>query len=86
MQSKERLEKWVEIYSIPKKHKHKGNTVSVGSGFSIEDRNHYYNNPNDIVGKEITVQYFEESTDKTGKHSLRFPVCKTVYEAGIRQI
>ena len=29
MQSKERLEKWVETYSIPKKHKHKGNTVSV---------------------------------------------------------
>ena len=65
---------------------HKGNIVSVGSGFSIEDRNHYYNNPSDIIGKEITVQYFEESTDKTGKHSLRFPVCKTVYETGIRQV
>ena len=44
-----------------------------------------YNNPKDIVGKEITVQYFEESQDKTGKYSLRFPVCKTVYENG-RQV
>jgi DNA ligase-1 len=64
---------------------HKGNPVSVGSGFTIDDRNHYYNNPSDIVGKEITVQYFEESQDKTGKYSLRFPVCKTVYENG-RQV
>ena len=64
---------------------HKGNTVSVGSGFTLDQRNHYYNNPKDIVGKEITVQYFEESQDKTGKYSLRFPVCKTVYENG-RQV
>ena len=64
---------------------HKGNTVSVGSGFSLDERNHYYNNPNDIVGKEITVQYFEESKDKTGKVSLRFPVCKAVYQNG-RQV
>ncbi len=64
---------------------HKGNTVSVGSGFTLDQRNHYYNNPKDIVGKEITVQYFEESQDKTGKFSLRFPVCKTVYNNG-RQV
>ena len=64
---------------------HKGNPVSVGSGFTIDDRNHYYNNPADIVGKEITVQYFEESQDKTGKLSLRFPVCKAVYQNG-RQV
>ena len=64
---------------------HKGNPVSVGSGFSIGDRQVYYNDPSKILGKEITVQYFEESQDKTGKFSLRFPVCKTVYENG-RQV
>jgi len=64
---------------------HKGNPVSVGSGFSIGDRQVYHNDPSKIVGKEITVQYFEESQDKTGKFSLRFPVCKTVYENG-RQV
>jgi DNA ligase-1 len=64
---------------------HKGNPVSVGSGFTIGDRQVYFNDPSKIVGKEITVQYFEESQDKTGKFSLRFPVCKTVYENG-RQV
>ena len=64
---------------------HKGEPVSVGSGFTIADRQHYYNNPKDIIGKEITVQYFEESQDKTGKFSLRFPVCKAVYQNG-RQV
>jgi len=64
---------------------HKGNPVSVGSGFSIGDRQVYFNDPSKILGKEITVQYFEESQDKTGKFSLRFPVCKTVYENG-RQV
>ena len=61
---------------------HKGNPVSVGSGFSIGDRQVYHNDPSKIVGKEITVQYFEESKDKTGKFSLRFPVFKAVYENG----
>ena len=64
---------------------HKGNPVSVGSGFTIGDRQVYYNDPSKIVGKEITVQYFEESQDKHGKFSLRFPVCKTVYQNG-RQV
>lgn len=64
---------------------HKGEPVSVGSGFTIADRQHYYDNPKDIIGKEITVQYFEESQDKTGKFSLRFPVCKAVYQNG-RQV
>jgi len=63
---------------------HKGNPVSVGSGFTIGQRQKYFMFPELIIGKEITVQYFEESQDKTGKYSLRFPVCKTVYEEGIR--
>ena len=65
--------------------KHKGNVVSVGSGFSLAQRARYFGYPERIVGKEITVQYFEESQDKTGKHSLRFPVCKAVWEDG-RQV
>jgi len=52
---------------------HKGNDVSVGSGFDIDERNMYYNNPNLIVGKTISVRYFEESKSKDGKLSLRFP-------------
>ena len=58
---------------------HKGNTVRVGSGFNIEQRRYYHENPNEIIGKTITVQFFEETTDQHGEHSLRFPVFKAVH-------
>jgi DNA ligase-1 len=61
---------------------HKGNTVRVGSGFSIEQRREYHAEPSKIVGKTITVQYFEESKNQNGDYSLRFPVIKHVYENG----
>ena len=59
---------------------HKGNRVSVGSGFSHEQKRKYNANPQDIMGKTITVQYFEETTNQNGTHSLRFPTVKAVYE------
>ena len=58
---------------------HKDNKVSVGSGFSIDQRKHYFKNPEMILGKEITVQYFEESQNQLGEYSLRFPVLKIVH-------
>ena len=58
---------------------HKGNQVRVGSGFSLDQRRFYHQNPNEILGKTITVQYFEETTDQHGEHSLRFPVIKVVH-------
>ena len=58
---------------------HKDNKVSVGSGFSIDQRKYYYENPEMILGKEITVQYFEESQNQSGEYSLRFPVLKIVH-------
>ena len=58
---------------------HKGNTVRVGSGFNLEQRRYYHQNPNEILGKTITVQFFEETTDQHGAHSLRFPVFKGIY-------
>ena len=58
---------------------HKGNIVRVGSGFSIGQRRHYFQNPNEILKHTIRVNYFEETTDQYGKHSLRFPVFKGVY-------
>ena len=61
---------------------HKGCRVSVGSGFSKEQREMYYESPQDIVGKTVTIQYFEESKNQTGGYSLRFPVLKHVYANG----
>jgi DNA ligase 1 len=61
---------------------HRGNIVRVGSGFSIEQRREYHADPSKIVGKTITVQYFEESKNQNGDYSLRFPVIKHVFNDG----
>ena len=55
---------------------HKGSQVQVGSGFTIDQRRQYYRNPSEILEMIISVQYFEETTDQHGNHSLRFPVFK----------
>ncbi|NBU48226.1 MAG: hypothetical protein EBS34_12470, partial [Flavobacteriales bacterium] len=64
---------------------HKGSQVQVGSGFTIDQRRHYYRNTNELIGKTISVQYFESTVDQHGKHSLRFPVFKGLY-GEIREI
>lgn len=58
---------------------HKGTKVGVGSGWSIQQRRDFHKDPNLIVGKTITVKYFEESQDKDGNYSLRFPIVKVIH-------
>ena len=58
--------------------KHKGHKVKVGSGWSHEQRLQYMDGS--IVGKSITVQYFEETHNDKGGISLRFPTVKYVHE------
>ncbi|CAO3616315.1 unnamed protein product [Cunninghamella echinulata] len=59
---------------------HKGNFVSVGSGFSLNERIKYANHPDHIIGKLITVKYFSESFGNSGVTSLRFPIVKAIYD------
>jgi len=61
---------------------HKGCKVNVGSGFSKEQREMYFESPQDIIGKTVTIQYFEETKNQNGGFSLRFPVLKHVYTNG----
>ena len=61
---------------------HRGYRVQVGSGFSHEQKRFYFENPNEILGKQITVQYFEETKNQNGGISLRFPTVKAIYENG----
>ncbi len=61
---------------------HKGHEVKVGSGWNQEQRLKYEANPELIIGKTITVQYFEETKNQQGGLSLRFPTVKHVYENG----
>ena len=60
---------------------HKGFRVGVGSGMSREQRIAWMNDPTQIVGKTVTIKYFEESKDQNGKFSLRFPTLKVVHGA-----
>ena len=56
---------------------HKGHRVKVGSGWSQEQRLQYMDGS--IVGKIITVQYFEETKNDKGGISLRFPTVKHIH-------
>jgi len=56
---------------------HKGHIVKVGSGFTQEQRLEYMDGS--IVGKIITVQYFEETNNDKGGISLRFPTVKVIH-------
>jgi len=53
---------------------YKGSNVSVGSGFTLEDRKQFWENKEKLFGKIVEVQYMDETNDKSGKKSLRFPV------------
>ncbi|CEP16565.1 hypothetical protein [Parasitella parasitica] len=65
---------------------HKGYPVGVGSGFSMQSRIDYAQNPERIIGKPITVRYFSESKKENGAISLRFPTVKAVFEDGERDV
>ena len=56
---------------------HKGHKVKVGSGWTHDQRLKYMDGS--IVGKIITVQYFEETKNDKGGISLRFPTVKIVH-------
>ena len=58
---------------------HKGNEVGVGSGWSMAERKYYFANPDELIGKTVTVTYFEESQNQNGNWSLRFPTLKIVH-------
>ena len=58
---------------------HKGNPVGVGSGLSMRQRLEWHADNSKIIGKTVTIQYFQE-TEVDGRMSLRFPVLKHKYD------
>jgi len=54
----------------------KGNhyRCNCGSGFSDKERDLYFNHQNLLIGKIVTIQYFEISEDKNNNYGLRFPI------------
>ena len=62
---------------------YKGFEVRVGSGFTDQDREYFWANQKELLGRIITVQYFEETTNKKDNSlSLRFPVYLELREKG----
>ena len=49
-------------------------SVDVGTGFSDNLRKHFWSNKDNFIGSLVEVKYQEESQDKEGNKSLRFPV------------
>lgn len=61
---------------------YKGGIVRVGAGIPNATRRAIWANPAAYIGRVVTVQYFEETQDKRGQKSLRFPVFKELQEIG----
>ncbi|HDR8453962.1 TPA: hypothetical protein QC364_000754 [Bacillus cereus] len=59
---------------------YKGYTVRVGGGYTKDEREDIWSNPDMVMDKIVEVQYFKESEDQYGNLSLRFPVFKTIRE------
>jgi len=58
---------------------HKNNSVSIGTGLSLDERKCMYSDPSSIIGKVITVKFFEETQNQNGQYSLRFPSLKCIH-------
>lgn len=54
--------------------RYKDGEVKVGSGFTEEQRNDYFNHPGKIINEIVTVKYKEATKNKDGSESLQFPV------------
>lgn len=51
---------------------------NCGSGFSDEEREFYWRNPELIINKIVTISYFEISKNKDDSYGLRFPTWKGI--------
>lgn len=61
---------------------YKGFPLQVGSGFTDEQREYYFEHKDEIIGRVVTIQYFRESKNQNGGLSVSFPVFKTIREEG----
>ena len=55
-------------------HKNIHYKCNCGSGFNDTERVKYFNNPDLLIGKIATIQFFEISENDKGGCGLRFPI------------
>lgn len=56
---------------------YKGSSVRVGAGIPDALRRTMWENPDAYIGRVVTVQYFEETQDKTGKNPFVSPLSRS---------
>lgn len=59
---------------------YKGHELGVGSGFTDEQRNYYWNNPDEIIGKIVQIKFKGETKNKNGGISVQFPIFEIIRE------
>ena len=57
---------------------YKGYELGVGSGFTDEQRDYYWNNKEEIIGKIVQIKYKCETKNKKGSLSVQFPIFEIV--------
>lgn len=57
---------------------YKGYELGVGSGFTDYQRNFFWNNPDEIVGKIVQIKYKGETQNKNDGISVQFPIFEIV--------
>lgn len=57
---------------------YKGHDLGVGSGFTDKQRDYYWNNPNEIIGKIVQIKFKGETKNKNGGISVQFPIFEIV--------
>ena len=61
---------------------YKGFELGVGSGFTDQQRDYYWNHRDEIVGKIVQIKYKGETKNKQGGLSVQFPIFEIVRENG----
>ena len=51
-------------------------TNNIGSGFSDEEREYYWEHKEELIGKVVTIKYFEITKNEQGGFGFRFPTWK----------
>lgn len=51
-------------------------TNNIGSGFSDEEREYYWKHKDELIGKVVTIKYFEITKNEQGGFGFRFPTWK----------
>lgn len=61
---------------------YKDSLLGVGSGFDDATRDFFWKNRSKLIGRVVTIRYFEETHNADGTLSLRFPVFVELREEG----